>query len=188
MTTAYVNTVPRERQPAYPGGLALERRLNAMIRWNAMVMVLRAGRHSSGGGHIATYQSAAVLYDVDFDHFFRGRTDTFDGDMVYIQGHSAPGIYGRTGPVVVATDYMKIVGDQIRAFVDGRRFVSLGTDGFGRSDTRDALRAFFEVDRHFILIAALTALADDGAIPRAKAGEAIRRYGIDIDKVDPASV
>ena len=95
VTTAYVNTVPRARQPAYPGDLALERRLNAMIRWNAMVMVLRAGRHSNVGGHIATYQSAAVLYDVGFDHFFRGRTGTFDGDMVYIQGHSAPGIYGR---------------------------------------------------------------------------------------------
>ncbi len=66
-----------------------------MIRWNAMVMVLRAGKHSNVGGHIATYQSAAVLYDVGFDHFFRGRTDTFDGDMIYIQGHSAPGIYGR---------------------------------------------------------------------------------------------
>ncbi|HEM8516090.1 TPA: pyruvate dehydrogenase (acetyl-transferring), homodimeric type, partial [Burkholderia cepacia] len=95
---------------------------------------------------------------------------------------------GRTGPVVVATDYMKIVGDQIRAFVDGRRFVSLGTDGFGRSDTRDALRTFFEVDRHFIVVAALKALADDGAIPRARVGEAIRRYGIDVDKIDPASV
>ncbi|WP_455732351.1 transketolase-like TK C-terminal-containing protein, partial [Burkholderia stabilis] len=95
---------------------------------------------------------------------------------------------GRTGPVVVATDYMKIVGDQIRAFVDGRRFVSLGADGFGRSDTREALRTFFEVDRHFIVIAALKALADDGAMPRARVGEAIRRYGIDIDKIDPATV
>lgn len=93
--TAYVNTIPPERQPAYPGDLAIERRLNAMIRWNAMVMVLRAGKHSNVGGHIATYQSAAVLYDVGFNHFFRGRTDTFDGDMIYIQGHSAPGIYGR---------------------------------------------------------------------------------------------
>ncbi|VWD58797.1 pyruvate dehydrogenase [Burkholderia contaminans] len=61
VTTAYMNTVPRERQPAYPGDLALARRLNAMIRWNAMVMVLRAGRLSNVGGHIATYQSAAVL-------------------------------------------------------------------------------------------------------------------------------
>ncbi|AFQ50118.1 Pyruvate dehydrogenase E1 component [Burkholderia cepacia GG4] len=95
---------------------------------------------------------------------------------------------GRTGPVVVATDYMKIVGDPIGTFVDDRRIVSLDTDGFGRSDTREALRTFFEVDRHFIVIAALKALADDGTIPRACVGEAIRRYGIDIDKVDPATV
>ena len=95
VTTDYVNTIPTSRQPAYPGDLAIERRLNAFIRWNAMVMVLRAGKHSNVGGHIATYQSAAVLYDVGFDHFFRGRTDTFDGDMIYVQGHSAPGIYAR---------------------------------------------------------------------------------------------
>ena len=95
VTTAYVNTIARSRQPAFPGDLGVERRLNAYIRWNAMVMVLRAGKHSNVGGHIATYQSAAVLYDIGFDHFFRGRTDSFDGDLVYIQGHSAPGIYGR---------------------------------------------------------------------------------------------
>ncbi|VVE66940.1 pyruvate dehydrogenase (acetyl-transferring), homodimeric type [Pandoraea captiosa] len=95
VTTDYVNTIPPSRQPVYPGDLAIERRLNAFIRWNAMVMVLRAGKHSNVGGHIATYQSAAVLYDVGFDHFFRGRTDTFDGDMIYVQGHSAPGIYAR---------------------------------------------------------------------------------------------
>ncbi|WP_017907053.1 pyruvate dehydrogenase (acetyl-transferring), homodimeric type [Pseudomonas asplenii] len=95
VTTPYVNTISRERQKPYPGNLALERRLNAYIRWNAMAMVLRAGKHSGVGGHIATYASAAVLYDVGFDHFFRGRTESFDGDMVYIQGHSSPGIYGR---------------------------------------------------------------------------------------------
>lgn len=95
VTTPYVNTIPVDRQLPYPGNLATERRLNAFIRWNAMAMVLRAGKHSGVGGHIATYASAAVLYDVGFDHFFRGRTDTFDGDLVYIQGHSAPGIYGR---------------------------------------------------------------------------------------------
>ena len=70
-----------------------------MIRWNAMVMVLRAGKHSNVGGHIATYQSAAVLYDVGFDHFFRGRTDTFDGDMIYIgplrAGDLRPRVRGR---------------------------------------------------------------------------------------------
>lgn len=95
VTTPYVNTIPVDRQLPYPGNLATERRLNAFIRWNAMAMVLRAGKHSGVGGHIATYASAAVLYDVGFDHFFRGRTDSFDGDLVYIQGHSAPGIYGR---------------------------------------------------------------------------------------------
>jgi pyruvate dehydrogenase E1 component len=95
VTTPYVNTIPPERQPGYPGDLSVERRLSAYIRWNAMAMVLRAGRHSNVGGHIATYASAAVLYDVGFNHFFRGRTDTFDGDLVYIQGHASPGIYGR---------------------------------------------------------------------------------------------
>ncbi|MCX5473586.1 pyruvate dehydrogenase (acetyl-transferring), homodimeric type [Alcaligenes sp. A-TC2] len=95
VTTSYVNTIPVHQQTPYPGDKELERKLNAYVRWNAMVMVLRAGRHSNVGGHIATYQSAAVLYDVGFDHFFRGRTESFDGDLVYIQGHSAPGIYGR---------------------------------------------------------------------------------------------
>jgi pyruvate dehydrogenase E1 component len=95
ITTPYVNTISTERQPAYPGNLDTESRLNAMIRWNAMAMVLRAGKHSNVGGHIATYASAAVLYDVGFNHFFRGRTPHFAGDLVYIQGHSAPGIYAR---------------------------------------------------------------------------------------------
>ena len=95
VTTPYVNTIAVDRQLPYPGNLAIERRLNAFIRWNAMAMVLRAGKHSGVGGHIATYASAAVLYDVGFDHFFRGRTETFAGDLVYIQGHSSPGIYGR---------------------------------------------------------------------------------------------
>ena len=120
--TAYTNTIPVERQPAYPGDLGIERRLNAMIRWNAMVMVLRAGKHSNVGGHIATYQSAAVLYDVGFDQFFRGRTDTFDGDMIYIQGHSAPGIYGR-------------------AFVEGR-IAPERMDNFRRESDRDGLSSY----------------------------------------------
>lgn len=92
------------------------------------------------------------------------------------------------GPLVVATDYMKIVADQIRPFVDGRRFTALGTDGFGRSDTRESLRTFFEVDRHFIVLAALKALADDGRIARSQLQVAIEKYGIHVDKVDPAAV
>ncbi|HEY4316701.1 MAG TPA: pyruvate dehydrogenase (acetyl-transferring), homodimeric type [Herbaspirillum sp.] len=85
----------------------------------------------------------------------------------------------RTGPVVAATDYMKIVADQIRPFVRDRNYIVLGTDGFGRSDTRQALRSFFEVNRHYIVLAALKALADAGTVPLEKAAEAIARYGID---------
>ncbi|ROM71927.1 pyruvate dehydrogenase (acetyl-transferring), homodimeric type [Pseudomonas brassicacearum] len=95
VTTPYVNTIPVDRQQPYPGDLAVERRINAYIRWNALAMVLRAGKHSNVGGHIASYASAAILYDVGFEHFFRGRTEQFAGDMVYIQGHSSPGIYAR---------------------------------------------------------------------------------------------
>jgi pyruvate dehydrogenase E1 component len=95
---------------------------------------------------------------------------------------------GQAGPVVVATDYMKIFADQIRPFVPGRRFVALGTDGFGQSDTRETLREFFEVDRYFIALAALKALADDGLISRAKVAEAISRYGINVDKANPVAV
>jgi pyruvate dehydrogenase E1 component len=95
---------------------------------------------------------------------------------------------GHQGPLVVATDYMKIVADQIRPFVTDRRVVALGTDGFGRSDTRESLRRFFEVDRHFIAVAALKALADDGVLPYARVAEAIARYGIDPEGIDPAAV
>ncbi|GAB7531822.1 pyruvate dehydrogenase (acetyl-transferring), homodimeric type [Pseudomonas sp. 3A(2025)] len=95
VTTPYINSIGTERELPYPGDLAVEKRLNAYIRWNALAMVLRAGKHSGVGGHIATYASAAVLYDVGFEHFFRGRTEAFAGDMLYIQGHSSPGIYGR---------------------------------------------------------------------------------------------
>jgi pyruvate dehydrogenase E1 component len=94
---------------------------------------------------------------------------------------------GRAGPVIAATDYMKIHADQIREFVPNR-YVVLGTDGFGRSDTRAKLRRFFEVDRHYIALAALKALADDGALPGAKASEAIAKYGIDPEKPDPVTV
>lgn len=88
------------------------------------------------------------------------------------------------GPVIVATDYIRALAEQIRPYVP-RRYVVLGTDGFGRSDTRAALRHFFEVDRYWVTIAALKALSDDGAIPAARMSEAIRKYGIDPDKANP---
>jgi pyruvate dehydrogenase E1 component len=94
----------------------------------------------------------------------------------------------RPGPVVAATDYMKIFADQIRAFVPTHNFLTLGTDGFGRSDTRKQLRKFFEVDRHYVAVAALKALADQEAVPRAKVTEAINKYGIDPEKPNPVTV
>ncbi len=93
------------------------------------------------------------------------------------------------GPVVASTDYMRLFADQIRPYIPrGRSYTVLGTDGFGRSDTREKLREFFEVDRHFVVIAALKALADEGTLPIAKVAEAIKKYGIDPDKPNPATV
>jgi len=91
------------------------------------------------------------------------------------------------GPVIAATDYIRAFADQIRAYVP-RRYVVLGTDGFGRSDTREKLRYFFEVDRRWVTVAALKALADDGKIPAAKAGEALAKYGLDAKKPAPWTV
>jgi pyruvate dehydrogenase E1 component len=89
------------------------------------------------------------------------------------------------GPVVAATDYMRAFAEQIRPYVQ-RRYTVLGTDGFGRSDYRRALRRHFEVDRHHVALAALTSLAADGAVPASAAADAIAKYGIDPDKPEPA--
>jgi pyruvate dehydrogenase E1 component len=94
---------------------------------------------------------------------------------------------GAEGPVIASTDYMRAFPDQIRPYVS-RRFVTLGTDGFGRSDSRAALRRFFEVDRHHVVLAALKALADDGVLPASKAVEAIKKYGIDAERPNPVNV
>ncbi len=94
---------------------------------------------------------------------------------------------GHDGPVVAATDYVKTFAEQIRPFVE-RPFHALGTDGFGRSDTRTQLRAFFEVDRRWVALAALNALAAGGAIDRAKVADAIAKYGIDPAKPEPTTV
>ena len=95
-TTAYVNTIPTHLQQRHPGDPDMERRIRALIRWNAIMTVLRANTKSPGiGGHIASFQSAATLYDVGFNHFFRAENDSFGGDLVYFQGHSSPGIYAR---------------------------------------------------------------------------------------------
>jgi pyruvate dehydrogenase E1 component len=95
-TTAYVNTIPNHLQQRHPGDPGMERKIRALIRWNAVMTVLRANTKSPGiGGHIASFQSAATLYDVGFNHFFRAENDSFAGDLIYFQGHSSPGIYAR---------------------------------------------------------------------------------------------
>jgi pyruvate dehydrogenase E1 component len=94
---------------------------------------------------------------------------------------------GTRGPVIAATDYMRAFADQIREYVP-RRYKVLGTDGFGRSDSRANLRRFFEVSRYYIVLAALTALAEEGELPRAKAAEAIAKYGIDCERAAPWTV
>ncbi len=94
--TPYVNTIPAEEDPAYPGDRDLEQRLKSLVRWNALAMVVRANREADGiGGHISTYASAATLYEVGFNHFFRATTDAQPADLVYYQGHAAPGVYAR---------------------------------------------------------------------------------------------
>jgi pyruvate dehydrogenase E1 component len=95
-STDYINTIPPEREPWFPGDEHIERRIRAYIRWNAAIMVSRANRPElSVGGHIATYASAASLYEVGYNHFFRGKDHGESGDQVFIQGHAAPGIYAR---------------------------------------------------------------------------------------------
>ena len=94
--TAYVNTIPTHLEAPHPGDTALEARIRHLIRWNAAAMVVRANRKSTElGGHIASFASAATLYDIGFNHFFRAPTHEHGGDLVLFQGHSAPGMYSR---------------------------------------------------------------------------------------------
>src|SRR6202034_2692103 len=96
VSSPYVNTIPSDEEPEFPGDEYLERRIRAFIRWNAAVMVVRANVRSEAiGGHLSTYASSASLYEVGFNHFFRGKSDGGYGDQVFIQGHASPGIYAR---------------------------------------------------------------------------------------------
>jgi pyruvate dehydrogenase E1 component len=96
VSTPYINTIPPEQEAWFPGDEHLERRVRRFIRWNAAVMVIRANRNADAiGGHLSTFASSAALYEVGFNHFFRGKADGLPGDHVYLQGHAAPGIYAR---------------------------------------------------------------------------------------------
>src|SRR5687768_15842630 len=94
--TPYINTIPAAEQPPFPGSREIERRIKSLVRWNALAMVVKANKLEEGiGGHISTYASAATLYEVGLNHFFKGKGDDNDGDIIYFQGHAAPGIYAR---------------------------------------------------------------------------------------------
>ena len=94
--TRYINTISPEQEPYFPGDEQMELHIRRLIRWNAVAMVVRANHHYEGiGGHLATYASAASLYEVGFNHFFRGKDDGASGDQIFFQGHAAPGIYAR---------------------------------------------------------------------------------------------
>ncbi|HEX6948148.1 MAG TPA: pyruvate dehydrogenase (acetyl-transferring), homodimeric type [Nitrospira sp.] len=96
LNTPYINTIPAAQQSSYPGNLEIERRIRSYVRWNAMAMVVKGNKeHASIGGHISTFASAATLYEVAFNHFFRGKDAPQGGDQVYFQGHAAPGMYAR---------------------------------------------------------------------------------------------
>ncbi|MGE0443894.1 MAG: pyruvate dehydrogenase (acetyl-transferring), homodimeric type [Vicinamibacterales bacterium] len=94
--TPYINTIPAAEQPPFPGSREIERRIKSLVRWNALAMVVKANKAEEGiGGHISTYASAATLYEVGFNHFFKGKGENHDGDIIYFQGHASPGIYAR---------------------------------------------------------------------------------------------
>ncbi|HEV2176142.1 MAG TPA: pyruvate dehydrogenase (acetyl-transferring), homodimeric type [Terriglobia bacterium] len=95
-STPYMNTIPVDEEPPFPGSIEIERTIKSLVRWNAMAMVVRANREEEGiGGHISTYASQATLFEIGFNHFFRTRNEKGEGDLVYFQGHASPGVYAR---------------------------------------------------------------------------------------------
>ncbi|MBW7901023.1 MAG: pyruvate dehydrogenase (acetyl-transferring), homodimeric type [Rhodocyclaceae bacterium] len=115
--TEYINTIPAEQQPKYPGNPDLELKIHSYIRWNAMAMVVRANKHTNVGGHIASFASAAALYDVGFSHFWHAPSDKHGGDLIFFQGHSVPGIYARAFMLGRLSDEQM---DNFRQEVDGK--------------------------------------------------------------------
>ncbi|MBS0319468.1 MAG: pyruvate dehydrogenase (acetyl-transferring), homodimeric type [Proteobacteria bacterium] len=115
--TEYINTIPADQQPKMPGDGAIEEKIRNVARWNAMAMVLRANKHTNVGGHIASYASAATLYDVGFNHFWHAPSPEHGGDLVFVQGHSAPGVYARAFMLGRFTEAQM---DSFRQEVDGK--------------------------------------------------------------------
>ena len=115
-TTQYINTIPADQQPKYPGDPDMEIKLHSYIRWNAMAMVVRANKHTNVGGHISSFASSAALYDVGFSHFWKATDHESGGDMIFFQGHSVPGVYARAYMLGRLTDSQL---DGYRQEVDG---------------------------------------------------------------------
>ena len=115
--TAYINTIPVDKQPKMPGDQTIEEKIRNYARWNAMAMVLRANKDTNVGGHIASYASAATLYDVGFNHFWHAPSKDHGGDLIFVQGHSAPGVYARAYMLGRLTDEQM---DNFRQEVDGK--------------------------------------------------------------------
>jgi len=120
-TTDYINTIPLEKQVKFPGDLNIEQRIHSYTRWNAMAMVVRANKHTNVGGHLSSFASAATLYDVGYNHFWRGTSEQHGGDLVFVQGHSSPGIYARAFLLGRLT---KEQLDNFRQEVDGKGIAS----------------------------------------------------------------
>jgi len=137
--------------------------------------------------------AADIWSATSFNELRREGIDAERWSMLHPQEKRRPSyvetcLSGRPGPIVAATDYMRLYADQIRPYLPGKNYVVLGTDGFGRSDTRKKLRHFFEVDRRYVVVAALRALADTGELDAGKIREAIEKYGIDPEKPNPVTV
>jgi pyruvate dehydrogenase E1 component len=140
------------------------------------------------------YGVAADIWSVtSFNELRRDGLDVQRWNMLHPEqpprlAHIEECLKDRTGPVIAATDYMKLFADQVRGFVPGRKFFALGTDGFGRSDTREKLRGFFEVNRHYVAVAALKSLSDEETVPQSTVAAAIKKFGIDPEKPNPTTV
>src|ERR1700716_3105952 len=115
--TAYINTIPVDKQVRIPGDQTIEHRIRSYVRWNAMAMVIRANKHTNVGGHIASFASAATLYDVGFNHFWHAPSPDHGGDLVFVQGHSATGVYARAFMLGRLTEVQM---DNFRQEVDGK--------------------------------------------------------------------
>ena len=205
----YYLTVMNEnyRHPTMPAGVE-----EGILKGMYLVRDSGASPHSNGAPAVQLLGSGAILREVlaaadllEKDHdvaadvwsatsFTELRRDGMHAERWNLLHPSEPArrshvtrcLAERRGPVVAASDYVKLFADQIRPYVP-RPFVTLGTDGYGRSDTRASLRHFFEVDRHFVTTCALKALADEGTVPVSRVSDAIERYGIDPEKSDPLS-